>query len=198
MPRTYTLTAAQVLAGARALLADSHPTLPARSSDADLLAALNDAIAAMVGLVPGLFSVQAAHSCDAGYLQELQADRASMFLDVIGLPEADPATLSQFAPGWQSAAEGQPENYLRVPGDPLRFMVYPPATAGASLRIRYVQLPQAIASTASVVPLPEAFSPALEEYIAGRVSLADDEHMNSGRANALMERFAAAVKAMGA
>jgi hypothetical protein len=197
MPRTYTLIASQVLTSARALLADAHPTLPARSSEADLLRALNDALAAMVALVPGLFSVQAQHVCDDGYLQELQAERASMFLDVIGMPEADPATLSQFAPGWQAMATGKPENYMRVPGDPLRFMVYPPASQGEDLQIRFVQLPPTITFASSALPLPEAFAPALAEYIAGRVSLADDEHMNSGRATALNERFAMAVKAMG-
>lgn len=197
MPRTYTLTAAQVIAGARALLADTNPLMPARTSDADMLAALNDALANMVALVPALFSVQGPHNCVASYLQEIESDRVSMFMDVIGLPEADPATLSQFAPGWHTSAGGLAENYMRVPGDPLRFMLYPPATAGQVLQVRYAQQPAAIAATGSTIPVPESYAPALEEYVAGRVSLADDEHMNSGRAAALLERFAATVKALG-
>lgn len=197
MARTYTMTAAQVFAGARALLADKGILLAPHTPDDDLLAALNDGLSNMVALLPGLFGVQEPMTCVDGYLQEIEAARASMFMDVIGVPEADPATLSMYEPGWQSGTRGAIENYLRVPGDSLRFMVYPPSTAGQSLQVRYARSPAALTSASDIVPVPESYGPALEDYVAGRVSLADDEHMNSGRAAALLERFSATVKALG-
>lgn len=191
MARTYTMTAAQVFAGARALLSDKGLLIAPHTPDDDLLAALNDGLSNMVALLPGLFGVQAQLICVDGYLQEVEASRASMFMDVIGVPEADPATLSMYAPGWQNSAKGPIENYMRVPGDTLRFMVYPPADVGQVLQIRYAAQPALLTSSSDVVPVPETYGPALKEYVAGRVSLADDEHMNSGRAAALLERFVA-------
>lgn len=197
MPRTFTMTAAQVFAGARALLADKGEIIAPHTPDSDLMRSLNNALANMVAIVPGLFGVQEPHTCVDGYLQELTATRASMFMDVIGLPEADPATLSQYAPGWQNEARGPAENYMRVPGDTLRFMLYPPAQVGQVLQIRYALQPAEITSSADVVPVPETYGPALQEFVAGHASLSDDEHVNSGRAAALLERFAATVKALG-
>lgn len=197
MARTYTMTAADVLASARALLSDTGAVLAVRTSDQDMLRALNEALAAMVTVAPGLFAVHGTHTCSAGYLQELQAERAALFLDVVGLPEADPVTLSQFAPGWQAHDAGTAENFMRLAGDSVRFMLYPPAAGAEQLSVRYALQPAAVAATGAVVPVPEVYQAALADYVAGRVSLADDEHMNSGRAQALLQSFAAAVTALG-
>lgn len=196
MPRTFTMTAADVIGKARTMLQDTRVDVGLRAQDPELLAALNDALQAMVGLHQGLFEADGVHTCVAGYLQTLENTRAVQLLDVVGMPEADLVTLAQFRPGWTNETQAAPRNWLRAAGDALRFMTYPPATAGAVLPVRFVEAPAALASTADVIPLPENYEPALVEYLVGRVEMKEDEHVDSGRAVALMDRFAASVKAL--
>lgn len=197
MARTYTLTAATVLGNARVLLGDSNPDMSPRNTDAALLAALNEALMAMVTAAPGLFSAHGEMQCAAGYLQQVEFSRAAIFIDVIGLPEADPATLGQFMPRWMQSTPGTPENFMRIPADPLRFMVYPPATAAAPLTVRFARAPDPIGAVTDVIPVPEHYGPVLTEYVVGRAELADDEHVNSERATALLARFTESVKTLG-
>lgn len=196
MARTYTLTVAQVLAEARQILNDTREDLGLRDSDIVLIGHLNDALQAAVGVAPGWFVDTVEHQCQAGALQAIERERAVAFLDVEGLPEADLGVLQRFAPGWQSSTPATPFEFLRPPGEPLRFFVYPPATPGAVIRVRLVVAPALLAEPEDVVPLPEHTRPALVEYVAGRASLKDDEHVNSQRATVLLDRFVAGVKAM--
>lgn len=196
MPRTYTLTAAQVLAEARQMLNDNRSDMAPRDTDAVLLGHLNDALQAAVGAAPGWFADTIAFSCAAGAMQVVESDRAVAFLDVEGLPEVDLATLDRFAPGWQQGTPGTPREFLRPGGEPLRFFVSPPAVAGSTLRVRLVVAPALLTTTAQVVPLPEHCRPALIEYVVGRASLKDDEHVNSQRATALLDRFVGGIKAL--
>ncbi len=197
MARSYTMTAGGLIGLARTILGDTRTDVGLRNSDAVLLGSLNEALSAMVALVPGMFPAQASFSCVHGYLQEIQTERAAVFQEVMGLPEADAATVTQFEPGWITGPAGQPENWMRVPGDPLRFMVYPPAAVGSSLVVRFAQAPLALTSLGDVLPIPEHFGPSIVEYIVARAELNDDEHVNSGRAAALLERFASSVRALG-
>jgi hypothetical protein len=196
MPRTYTMTAAQVLAEARQMLNDTRVDMGLRDSDDVLLGHLNDALQAAVGVAPGWFTDTVVHTCQAGALQAIEVDRAVAFLDAEGLPESDLMTLDRYAPGWQQSTPASPFEFLRQGGEPLRFFVYPPAPAGASIRVRLVVAPALLTAAAQVVPLPEHTRPALVEYVAGRASLKDDEHVNSQRATVLLDRFVAGVKAM--
>lgn len=196
MPRTYTMTVESVLTPARAMLNDDRPEMDLRAADPELITALNEAIAAMVGIVPGLFAQQVAHACQAGARQALQNDRAVALLDIPGLPEADLETLNLYAPGWTTSTPGAVREFLRLPGEPLAFMVWPPAVADAALTPRAVLLPEALEALEDPIELPEVFAPALVEYVVGRVEMKDDEHVDSTRASQLMERFAAGVKAL--
>lgn len=197
MTRTYEITAAKILADARRMLADSRTDMPQRNDDADMIAALNEALRALVGVLPGLFTEFGAHTCTAGHLQRLAFDRATIFVRVLDLPEGDAATLTQFMPGWTSGATGAPVEFMRVAGDPEQFMVYPPAVGDEVLQVQYVAAAPDITTAADAVPVPEALAPALVEYVVGRVEMADDEHVNSGRAAALLERFTNSAKALG-
>lgn len=194
MARTYTLTAGAVIERARFLVADKNAELGLRTSDADMLGSLNEALRAMVALAPALFSAIEPYACASGYLQTVELTRAAALLDVIGLPETDQRTLASFAPGWMSATAGAPENWMRVSGDPLRFMTYPPATAGAQVVLNVAKAPTELGALGDVVPVPEHYEPALADFVAGRAELQDDEHVDSGRAAALLERFATAIK----
>lgn len=194
--RTYLLTAGDVLDKVRVILNDKRQDMGYRNSDPELLGWLNDALNTMVGVNPGLFEVDDVHTCTAGYMQTVVKERAVMLIEVIGLPEADPLTLAQFAPGWTSGTPDTTLNWMRPKADPLRFMTHPPAVAGASLPIRYVKSPAPVATVNDLVEVPENYEPALVEYVAGRAEMQDDEHVNSGRASQLMDRFVASVQSL--
>ncbi len=194
MSRTYTLTAGGVLTKARTLLNDSTPD--PRATDTELLGTLTDALNAMVGVFPGLFSVTVPYSCVTGYLQEIILDRAVMFLNVVGVPEGNEPALTQFSPGWMNGTEGAIREFMRVSGDPLRFMTDPPSPTAQALSVRVVQAPEPITATETTLPIPEVYEPALVDYVVGRAEMKDDEHANSGRASQLMELFVASVKAL--
>ena len=197
MARTYTLTIGAVIATARALINDAREDMGYRADDAELVGYLSEALRAMVAIVPGLFAESATHTCSAGARQVLEVERATAFLDIPGLHEGDMATLNSFAPGWTASAAGDAREFMRLPGEPLAFMVYPPAAADAELQVRMVVAPAVLpVDLAALLPVPEAYQPALAEYVAGRASSKDDEHTNSNRAGQLLERFTAGVKAL--
>lgn len=191
------MTVADLVNKARQILSDNRADMGYRAEDSELIDGLNEALQAMVGLVPGLFGDTVSHACAAGAYQVLDADRATALLDIPGLYESDLATLNQFAPGWTTATTaGAAREFLRLPGETLRFLVYPPAAGTEVLHLRIVRAPQVLDDLADVVPLPENYGPALVEYMVGRVELKDDEHVNTTRAAQLLERFAAGVKAL--
>ena len=197
MPRTYTLTVQSVLSSARFLIADKRSDMGLRNTDAELIACLNDALNAMVGVLPGLFTSIAPFPCVAGYLQVLESTRAVIFLGVVGVPQGDAMTLAQFSPSWMTATtQGEIAEYMAVEGDPLRFMVYPPSVAGQAVVVRMVVSPEPLVAVTDKVPVPENYAPALAEYVAGRTDMQEDEAAVSGRASQLMDRFLSSVKVL--
>lgn len=198
MARTYTMTVGGLVTKARAMDNDARTEMGYRAEDPEFIGWLNDAVNAMVPLFPGLFTNTIAHACAAGYLQILEDTRAVSFVGVDGLPEGDANSLTDFYPGWTVTANATPREFMRVMGDPLRFMVYPPATAAAPLSVRAVLAPAPLADLADLVLVPEVFEPMLVEYMVGRAEMKDDEHANSGRAAALLERFTTGVKSLAA
>jgi hypothetical protein len=195
MPRTYTMTAGSIVGKARTLLNDTRTDTGYRSPDTDLFAALNDAIAAAVAHNPGLFEIDAVHTCDAGYLQTVAVDRSTALIEVVGLPECDEATLTQFRPQWTNATPGAASNWMRPKGEPLKFMTYPPAVGGEQYRLRLVRSLPPVTALSDVIALPESLEPLFVEYVVGRIETSDDEHSSSGRAAALLDRFVAGMKA---
>lgn len=196
MARTYTTTPAAVFAIVRRVISDDRADLEQRVDDASMLAALNEALQALVGLKPGLFEQTVPFSCADGATQTVDADRAVAVVDIPGLPAADRSTLDLYAPGWTGGVAGAAEEWFPLPASPLRFMVYPPAQAGQALELRCVIAPQDVAGVNDPIEVPESYAPALAEYVIGRIEMADDEHVNNGRAAVLLQRFAETVKAV--
>lgn len=196
MARTYTLTAASVIAKARVLLNDTNADVGYRTSDDTLRSMLDDALAAAVAAVPGLFATTLAHTCQAGVNQTIETQRSGALLDVLGLHEADYASLRQFRPNWAADTPGSPVEYARLPGEALRFVVRPPAVGGETLQARIVRAPTKLAGNALTIELPEAFEPALVDYLVGRAEAVDDEHVNSNRAAQMVASFVGTVKAL--
>lgn len=196
MARTYTMTPAAIFAVVRRITQDERDDMGYRVSDAAMLAALNEAIRALVGLRPGLFAESVTHTCVAGTTQLLDVDRAVSIIDVHGLTPFDPSVLTSFAPAWRSAAAAAAQEWAPLPGQQLRFEVSPPSADGQSLTVRAAIAPAEIAAADEVLTIPEVYAPALAEYVAGRIDMADDEHANSNRAGMLLQRFAESVKAI--
>lgn len=194
MARSYQMTVGGVIGKARLLLNDANSTLGYRNGDAELIGYLNDAINLMVGVKPGLFAVTTNLTCVAGYMQKVEFARAVQILEVVGIPECERATLTQFAPNWMGATAGATVNWMRSPAEPLRFDVYPPAVADAALPVLYVESPQPLASIGDAIKLSENYEPALIDFVVGRAEMKDDEHVNSTRAAQMMNRFLEQIK----
>lgn len=193
MPRTYTRTAGDIITKARVLLNDS--AAPYRNDDPVMIQWLNDALNMALTANPALFSSTAAFTCSAGFRQILESTRAVAVLDVVGVPQTDAASLTQFLPGWHAAASGAIKNWMRVAQEPLAFEVYPPSAAGQSLTLHYVESPVPLTATTDLVPMSENYEPALVDYLVARASYVDDEHVLSGRATVFDEKFTQAVRA---
>lgn len=192
MARTYTLTAGGLIGKARVLLNDTDA--PARNDDPTMISWLNDALNMALTANPALFSAMGPFSCAAGFRQQLESNRAVAVLDVVGVPQTDPASLTQFSPGWHAGSPGAIKHWMRVAQEPLAFEVYPPSAAGQSLTLHYVESPTPLTATADLVPMTENYEPALIDYLVARASFVDDEHVLSGRAAAFDEKFTQAVR----
>lgn len=192
MARTYTLLCSEVLAKARYVLQDS--TAPYRNTDPEMLGWINDTIKTILSLVPGLFTDVVQHVCEAGFEQKLTNERASGFFSVVGVPEGDLDTLTLFSPGWQNAAQGPIVNWLRAANDPLGFYCTPPATAGQTLQVNAVITPTPLTLLTDLIPVPEAYEPAIIDYIVAMAQLKDDEAVDAARQQLLMANFASRIK----
>lgn len=190
------MSVASIVTKVRAMINDDHATAGYRTSDAELFGYINDALNVLLNIRPGLFSKTVTHLCVAGYLQLVESNRAVEFIEVVGVPQCDRDTLTQFLPNWHNnmAISGQMSNWMREPADPLRFDVYPPAIAGSPVVIRIVESPEPVASLIDIIQISENYEPMLVEYVAGRSEIRDDEHVNSGRAVQLIDRFVAQAK----
>lgn len=192
MPRTYEVLVSDIVARVRHVIQDESP--PYRTTDAELIRWLNDALKTLATLVPQLFIVSGSHTCVAGSRQTLENTRAMALFDVLGVPEADLAALTLFSPGWQNAAPGAIQNWLRPVSEPLSFYTYPPSTAGQALPIMFVQSPAEITALNATVPVPESYEPALVGYIVGMAESKNDESVDMNRAQTFMADFVGRVK----
>lgn len=190
---TFSATAKDVVDRVRNVTNDSD-TGGLRDADTDLLRWIGDALKEICLLFPRLFAVNAVHTCTAGFSQTLDFPRAAGVVDVLGVPVADFATLTQFSPGWQNSTPGAIRNWSTGNNDPLSFYVYPPAVAGATLDLICIQAPGETTSLTDVLPVPEQFLPAIAQYCIALSQSKDDEHVLSQRAAQAKADFIAQIK----
>ncbi len=201
-PVGYTATAAEVLSRARILLNDlgvdevggtPDPQL-FRNSDAELLTWASDALSAALKLNPSLFVKVDQHVCTAGHYQTLSFARAVSMDVVVGMPVADEAALTRFAPGWQDGPPGPAVNWMPVSGTPKSFMLYPPSPSQQVLPVRFIQAHAPLATTTDVVELPESYIPALADYVVAQAEAKDDEPVNNNRVQVMLSNFAMKIQ----
>lgn len=198
MTRTYQMLACQVIDKARIIINDTNAAQSGyRASDPEMLGWLNDALNLMLVMKPGLFTKTVNFPCVAGYLQTLEYPRTVEFIEVLGILECDRTALEQFLPDWRNATPAAAVHWMRVPGEPYRFDTYPSAIDAAVLPVRYIESPAILTAITDLIPVSENYEAALSEYIAGKAEIKDDEHVNSGRAAQLMDRFTSQVKGAG-
>lgn len=190
--RTYEVTAADIINRVRHLTQDE--TAPYRTTNQEMLRWLSDAVKAVSTLVPELFIKTGTHTCRAGFRQILEIARATALVDVIGVQEADAATLTLFSPGWQTATQGVIQNWLRPAGDQLGFYTYPPSPVDQAIPVLFVESPEEITSLDDQIPLPESYEPALVGYCTSMAESKDDESVDAGRAQTFMADFVGRVK----
>ena len=184
---------------ARGVLQDTDST-NYRYSSADLLLYANDALDAMTLLAPHLFYTDGDVTCIAdSALQTISFDDALSLVKVRRIKngnavvQADPETLDAFDSSWQEATSAAAVNWFPVANDPMRFMVYPPATTGQILEVVYVRIPSEYALTDDT-GLPTTYKDAVADYIVYRAESRDDEHVNSNRAAQFLASFQQKVK----
>jgi hypothetical protein len=84
---------------------------------------------------------------------------------------------------------------MRYVKDPNRFLVAPPATGAETLQILYAQQPARLTALDDVVPLPDAYRPALVSYAVFRAETKNDQSVLSGRAKLMWDVFTASLVA---
>lgn len=193
MARTYTLTCQNVIDKVRYVTNDTKAT-NYRTLDAEIVDWINQCIKTVLTVIPSLFTKTDAHSCQEGYTQTLEFTQAHSLLDVVGIPPADLAVLTQFQPSWQNTAPGPMQNWIPLPNSPLTFYCYPPSQVAQLVPVRYAETPLPLTLPADLIPLPESYEPALVSYCVGMTEAKDDESVNSNRAQAFMADFAARIK----
>jgi len=184
-------TVAEVVTEVREQVLDAK--LPYRYDDAFIVRKINQVLRRMAIKRPDLFVVFAPLTCAAGILQSCPADSIRL-MDVVNdsagnaLKEINQDTLDLTASAWATGAQAVPVNWMRFARDPNRFYVYPPAAVSTVLNIVYAASPARLIA-ADVIPLPDAYEPAMIDGTLWLVESQDAEHVESGRAKQFMDSF---------
>ena len=195
------MTPQSPIATARDILNDTNATTY-RQSDAEMLRYFNDGVREISLLQPGLFRAIGDFVCTPSQSEQaVSFTNAQAILKVLcihgstALTEFDMEAMTAFTPGWRADTVGSAQQWCRVPGELLRFFVYPPAPATTqTLDILYVVSPTALAIGDTITEIPESMTPALVDYLVFRAESKDDEHVNSGRATASYQRFLSVIQ----
>lgn len=191
-------TAGAALADVRDALQDTQVDLQ-RHADATLIGYLSDGLVEVGVRRPDLFSTLATMPAVAGAFQSAPADSIRL-IDVIRiegggvLVECEKDAVDADDPDWMSTP-GTPLNWMRYVKDPNRFLLAPPATGNESLQILYAKTPARVSSTADVVPLPDAYRPALVAYAVFRAETKNDQSVLGGRAKLMWDVFTGSLVA---
>ena len=157
----------------------------------ELLRWVSDALDLLARAMPTLFIKRGAHTCTLGALQTLTIDRVMAVVRVIGVPQCEKTTLDAFMPTWQDRTAGAAKNWMPSDNGAKSFYVYPPSPVGQALSVDYVEAPAELSAMANTLPVSDDYVSLLADYVIGMSESKDAEHVNSGRAAAFIQSFAA-------
>lgn len=169
-------------------------------TDADLLQYANDALDAMLPLVPHYFYERGDLTCTAdSSAQTVSFADAHALVSVdrikdgaVILPASKPE-LDRYDTSWMTAASAAAVNWLPHADSSVRFYLYPPAPADQVVEVTYVRIPSEYAIGADT-ELPMTMGPVIADYIVAMAMLRDDEHVNANRAQAALASFVGRLK----
>lgn len=178
------MLASDIIDRARIVLQDADAT---RWPDAELFKWINDGQRLIVLVRPDSSSTNSTVTLVAGSRQTLPGDGIRL-LDVVRNIKSDNSAgrsvrmvdrerLDSQDFNWHSAtATGSVINFIYDNRDPLRYYVYPQATAGMKLEILYTKNPTDVATGASTLALPDIYFEPLLNYVLYRAYGKDAEH----------------------
>lgn len=168
---------------------------------ADLLQYANDALDQLVTLAPHLFNTEGEVECvPAETIQSVSYDDAHALVSIRrvkngpAVTQCERAALDAYDPLWHDASKaGMATNWMPIDGDPVRFLIAPPAPGNQVLVIIYTKIPGEYGE-GDETDIPATYSDAIADYIVGRAEARDDDHVNTGRSAQFMASFVAKVK----
>lgn len=197
------MTPSEIIKSARITLNDND-SAGYRDSDEVLLGFVNDAIREAAIVQPALFSTIADYTCVPDSCEQgiTYAD-AAMLLEVLCIHGGNSVTpfdfpsMDAFHPSWRTDAEGPAQQWAKFANDPFKFYIYPkaPALTQQVLDVRYVRNPAANFDLLdAITELPDVYKTALHDYVVYRVSMKDDEFVDSNRATAFYNTYVSKLK----
>jgi hypothetical protein len=192
---------ADIITRAQTILQDVTGT---RWPTAELLNWLNDSYKEIVQARPDLYPVSTpSFACVAGTRQTAPTGALRM-IDVVrngsGTKRAvrliDRRILDDQLPNWHSAAGvTEIQHWMFDPRTPREFLVYPPASSGATLEIVYSAVPAAHASATGNIAIIDSYANVMLDYILYRAYTKDAEY--TANAQRAVAHFTALQNALG-
>ncbi|MCA3109834.1 MAG: hypothetical protein ING91_19475 [Rhodocyclaceae bacterium] len=190
--------AGDAIADVRDALQDTDLDLQ-RYADATILEYLSDGLVEICLRRPDLFSTLANIPLVSDPFQSAPADSVRVIdvLRLVGgdvLVECEKDSVDANDPGWMTQT-GTPLNWMRYVKDPNRFLLAPVPTGTETAQILYAKTPARVETLAAVVPLPDAYRPALVSYGVFRAETKNDQSVVDGRAKLMWDVFLASLTA---
>lgn len=183
----------EIIAEARVLIQDT--SAPYRYSDTDMLSFVNKALRRISVLRPDLFAMHDFIPTQAGVVFQQLPEEAARLIEIYyvqggrACTEVHRETLDQNIPTWVSATPAHPVNWMRHPRSPRNFFLSPPPSENVTLFCEYAVSPRNYRIGEVVELLPDAYQPAVVDATVFYAESIDNEHANSGRAEAAYNRM---------
>lgn len=144
--------------------------------ETELISALNQALAMLIGVRPDASAKVAELACVSGTRQTLPNDGLRLLKVVRNIKTGGLAgravrlmnmnDLDSIAPDWHSEPEKDSiKEYMFDERSPKHFYIYPPAQAGVLLDIEYSFMPDPITSMAQTLPVDITYQQPLQEFM---------------------------------
>lgn len=194
------MTPESVILTARDVVNDTDSAVFRQSND-ELVRYFNLGLKEASILMPDNFKTTGDYSCTAGATEQaVTYPDAQEFIGVVRIKNGkavhamDFDSMQKFNPDWASDAAGPAQNWAKIPGEKLRFYLYPKAPVEMQvLEVIYIRNPQEYTLNDVVEDVPETWAVALAWYIIHMAEMKDDEHANSGRAVTAYKRFSESI-----